>query len=54
MKFHGRILVAAVLVMPTVAAVLFDIVPAEVARQKNPLTLSPPYPVSIRLAHTGL
>jgi microsomal dipeptidase-like Zn-dependent dipeptidase len=46
MKFRGRVLMAVVLVMLAAAAVFFGIVPGEVARQKNPVVLPPPYPVS--------
>jgi membrane dipeptidase len=46
MKFRGRILVATVLVMLVLAGVFFGIVPGEVARQKNPVLVPPPYPVS--------
>jgi len=38
------------LVMLAVAAVFFGIVPGEVARQKNPVVLPPPYPVSVAAA----
>jgi microsomal dipeptidase-like Zn-dependent dipeptidase len=50
MKFRGRILMAIMLVILAVAAVLFGIIPNEVARQKNPVVMPPPYPVSAAAA----
>ncbi len=46
MKFRGRVLSVVLLLVLTGAAVFFGIVPGEVARQKNPVVLPPPYPVS--------
>jgi len=50
MKFRGRILMAIMLVILAMAAVLFGIIPNEVARQKNPVMMPPPYPVSAAAA----
>lgn len=50
MKFRGRLVVVAVLLMLAAAAVFFGIVPSEVARQKNPVVLPPPYSVSAAAA----
>jgi len=50
MKFRGRILMAIMLVILAMAAVLFGIIPNEVARQKNPVVMPPPYPVSAAAA----
>jgi len=46
MKFHGRVLPAVLLAMLAAAAVFFAFVPGEVARQKNPVAVLPPYSVS--------
>jgi microsomal dipeptidase-like Zn-dependent dipeptidase len=56
MKFRGRVLMAIVLLILAVAALFFGIVPGEVARQKNPVMMPPPYPVSAAAAdlHQGL
>jgi len=50
MKFHGRVLLAILLAMLAATAVFFVFVPAEVARQKNPVTVPPPYSVSAATA----
>ena len=50
MKFHGRVLAAILLAMLAAAAVFFVVVPAEVARQKNPLAVPSPYPVAVAAA----
>jgi len=50
MKFRDRILPVVVLLVLAAAAVFFTIVPGEVARQKNPVAVPPPYPVSAAAA----
>jgi len=50
MKFHGRVLLAVLLVMLAAAVVFFAIVPGEVARQKNPVAVPPPYSTSAAAA----